>query len=315
MTGSACTRTTSPRYGSGGSSHGSTVSELSRYLPARRPFPWKFVLLASYVGVNLALIPTKIVLGPDVAIDWEIFRRLPAAIANGTVYDLDMRVPFTWSPVAAWIMAGVSYVGYWPWAVAHVAAALLLVRTPLLLGLVLVSYSFWFDVAQGSTVTLAVIAGILALQGSRSASLVFLGMLLLMPRPIMAPLAIWLLWHDRSLWRPFAALFVLHATLVIVSGSALPWLETLVSYDLAPGVTIGPTAWIGRWWLLAGIPLAVWLTLRGHVGWAGLAASPYITPQYPLVVLFELAPHHRRPDGGRHKMGPKRAAPVQSSDR
>ena len=269
------------------------MTELLRALPVPRPFPWKFVLIVSYVGVNLVLIPTKIVLGPDVPVDWDVFRRLPAAIASGTVYDLGTPVPFTWSPVAAWIMAGVSLVGYWPWAVAHVAAALLLFRTPLLMGLVLVSYSFWFDVAQGNTVSLAFIAGTLALQGSRAASLAYLGMLLLMPRPLMAPLAIWLLWHDRSLWRAFATLFVVHAALVLGSGNAVQWLEVMLSYDLAPGITIGPTAWLGRWWLLAGIPLAAWLTWRGHIGWAGLAVSPYITPQYPLMVLWELAPRHR----------------------
>lgn len=294
----------------------SDVSELLRALPAPRPIPWKFVLLASYVGVNLVLIPTKVVLGPDVPVDWDIFRRLPAAIGIGTVYDLGTEVPFTWSPVAAWIMAGVSLVGYWPWVVAHVAAALLLFRTPLLMGLVLVSYSFWFDVAQGNTVSLAFIAGVLALQGSRPASLVYLGMLLLMPRPLMVPLAIWLLWHDRSLWRPFAALFLVHAVLVLGSGYAVPWLEAMFTYDLAPGITIGPTAWLGRWWLLAGIPLAAWLTWRGHIGWASLAVTPYITPQYPLVVLWELAPrHHQVNDASSGEAVADEAATHQVRDR
>ena len=272
-------------------------------LPPLRPIPWKFVLLASYVGVNLILVPMKIVLGPDKAVDWDIFRRLPDAIASGSVYDLGTAVPFAWSPVAAWIMAGVALVGYWPWVVAHIAAALLLYRTPLLLALVLVSYSFWFDVAQGNTVSLAFIAGILALQGSRPAGLAYLGLLLLVPRPLMAPLAIWLLWHDRSLWRPFAMLFVLHAALVLVSGDALTWLGLMISYDLAPGITIGPSAWLGRLWLLVGIPIAAFAALRGNFGWAGLAMSPYITPQYPLMLLWELAPRHwstdeRQPHAG-----------------
>ena len=272
------------------------------------------MLLASYVGVNVVLIPTKIVLGPDVPVDWDLFRRLPAAIGSGTVYDLGTAVPFTWSPVAAWIMAAVSLVGYWPWVVARVAAALLLFRTPLLMGLVLLSYSFWFDVAQGNTVSLVFVAGVLALQGSRPASLAYLGMLLLMPRPLMAPLAIWLLWHDRSLWRPFAALFILHAALVLSSGNAVPWLEVMLSHDLAPGITMGPTAWVGRWWLLAGIPIAAWLTWRGHIGWASLAVSPYITPQYPLVVLWELTPWHRPGDDGVGREGVADRADIQSRE-
>src|SRR5687767_7092652 len=80
-------------------------------LPPPRPLPCKFLLLASYVGVNLVRIRTKIVLGPEEAVDWDIFQRLPAAIGTGTVYDLGTAVPFAWSPVAAWIMAGVSLVG------------------------------------------------------------------------------------------------------------------------------------------------------------------------------------------------------------
>lgn len=274
-----------------------------RFLPPPRPIPWRFVLLASYVGVNLILLPAKIVLGPDKAVDWDIFRRLPDAIATGTVYDLGTAVPFAWSPVAAWIMAGASLIGYWPWVMVHIGAALLLYRTPLLLALVLVSYSFWFDVAQGNTVSFALIAGILAMQGSRPAGLAYLGLLLLVPRPLMAPLAIWLLWHDRSLWRPFAVLFLMHAALVLISGDALPWLGVMVSYDLAPGITIGPSAWLGRMWLLVGVPIAAYAAMRGKLGWAGLAVSPYITPQYLLMVLWELVPRHRSTDERQRQAG------------
>ena len=251
------------------------------------------MLLASYVGVNLVLLPQKIILGPEAGVDWQLFRQLPTAIAGGTVYEIGSQdVWFVWSPVAAWVMAGAALLGYWAWAALHVASILLL-RRPLLIGLVLISYAFWFDVAQGNTVTFVFVAGILAIGGSRSASLVYLALLLLMPRPLMAPLAVWLLWTDRSLWRPFSAIFVIHAAIVLASGDIGPWIANMLYHDLAPGITIGPTAWVGRWWLLVGIPLAAWLTWRRHFGWASLAVSPYITPQYLLVILWELAPRSR----------------------
>jgi hypothetical protein len=45
---------------------------------------------------------------------------------------------------------------------------------------------------------------------------------------------------------------------------------------------------LGNWWLAAGIPLAIWLTRRGRVGFAALAVSPYLLPQYFLFGVLEL---------------------------
>ena len=256
------------------------------------------MLLASYVGVNLALLRLKINLGPDVGVDWQLFRQLPTAVVAGTVYQIGHHdIWFVWSPVAAWLMAGAALLGYWAWAALHIASVLLL-RKPLLIGLVLVSYAFWFDVAQGNTVTFVFVAGILAIGGSRGARLAYFALLVLMPRPLMLPLAVWLLWKDHSLWRPFAAIFVIHAALVLASGDIGSWVASMIQYDLAPGITVGPTAWVGRWWLLAGIPLA-WLAWRGHIGWASLAVSPYVTPQYLLFLLWEMAPRAAPPIGGK----------------
>lgn len=266
-----------------------------RWLTARAAgIPWRVVLLASYIGVNLILIPTKVRLDPALPMDWQTFSALPAAIADGTIYDLHDAAPFTWSPVAAWIMAGVTMVGYWPWVVAHVAAVLLL-RDVRLIGLVLVSYGFWWDTAQGNTLTFALVAGMLALTGSRPAALVYLGLFVLIPRPLMAPLALWLLWSDRSLLRPLAAMAVLHVAIVVISGYGLIWPAAVLRYELPEGITIGPTALLGHWWLLVGIPLGLWLAWRGTIGWAGLAVSPYVLPQYVLWPLLDLVPKADRP--------------------
>jgi hypothetical protein len=264
---------------------------IARQLEIRwRSIPWRTVLLLSYVGFNLIVIPQTIRLGPDVPVDWQTFRALPEAITNGNLYALGTPVPFVWSPVAAWIMAGAALVGYWPWLALHVAVVFLL-RPWLLVGLVLISYSFWFDAAQGNTLTFSLVAGGCALRGNRLAALVYLGLLVLIPRPILLPLALWLLWQRPDLRLPFLALFVVHAGLVFATGYALPWLATIAAYEPRwPGVAAGPTVLLGRWWLLIGIPLGVWLTWRGRLGWAGLAVSPYVAPQYLMWPLLELAP-------------------------
>lgn len=255
-----------------------------------RGIPWRTVLLLSYVGFNLIVIPSTIRLGPNIAVDWQTFSALPAAIANGSIYNLGTAVPFVWSPVAAWLMAGATLVGYWPWLALHVAA-LLFLRSWLLIGLVVVSYAFWFDAAQGNTLTFSFVAGALAVRGTRIAALIYLGLLILIPRPILLPLAVWLLWRRPDLRLPFLAIFVAHALAVLASGYALPWIETMLSYDpLWPGISAGPSVLFGRWWLFLGTPIAVWLTWRGRIGWAGLAVSPHLTPQYLIWPLLDLVP-------------------------
>ena len=249
--------------------------------------PWRLVMTASYVGTNLILIPLTIRLGEAVSIDWVLWRELPEALASGRIYEISDRVPFVWSPIAAWIMAGVTYIGYWPWAALHVLAVFAL-RDLRAISLVLLSYGFWFDVAQGNTIAFALVAGLLALQGRRWGAMSFLVLTMLTPRPLMIPLAAWLLWTDRSLWRPTAALFAIHGMAVVAMGYAGPWLEAMATYVPTIGVSIGPTGVIGRWWLLAGIPLGTWLLLRGYPSVAGLAMSPYVLPQYLVWPVLDL---------------------------
>jgi hypothetical protein len=53
---------------------------------------------------------------------------------------------------------------------------------------------------------------------------------------------------------------------------------------------VGPTRLLGPAWLLIGIPLGLWLTLKGRLGLAGMALSPYLFPHYYLALLWEAAP-------------------------
>lgn len=240
---------------------------------------------AAYVGVNVGLILFDI--RPDhFDRDWAIWDALPAALANGELYDLGLEIPFAWSPFAAVIMAGASTMGIFPWGALHVAA-LALLRAPALVALTFVSWGFWTDLASGNVFVFVFVSAVLALRGNGPAALVYLTLLFLMPRPIQVPVALWLLWRMPLLRIPAAVIFVAHGLIVIASGYALGWASVLASLGEVEW-NIGPSRWLGVWWLVLGVPLAMLLTSRGRVGWAGLALSPYWIPAYLLMPLAEL---------------------------
>jgi hypothetical protein len=130
-----------------------------------------------------------------------------------------------------------------------------------------------------------------ALRGSRIATGIYLVLVFLVPRPLMLPVAAWLLWK-RTEWRgPFVAAFALHAVAVIATGWAGPWLGTLVAAgaDASLPSNVGPGRLIGTLpWILIGLPLAAYLTWRGRLGFASIAASPYWLPYYLIMPLLEL---------------------------
>jgi hypothetical protein len=83
---------------------------------------------------------------------------------------------------------------------------------------------------------------------------------------------------------------VAHTLAVLLTGWGPGWLNALVlaSHDVLGPVNIGPSRFVGSWWLLVGLPFAAWLTIRGHVGWASLCVSPYWLPYYLLMPVLEL---------------------------
>jgi hypothetical protein len=246
--------------------------------------PWQVWALAAYGAFNLALLIVTIPLdgGPD----WALWQALPQAIAEGRMYDTGTEAPMVWSPVMGYVMAAASYL-YWPWFALHVGAVLLLRdwRLTLVVGL---TAGAWIDALMGNTFVFVFVAGVLAYRGSRPAALIFLLLTLLMPRPLQMPLAAWLLYRDRSLWVPFAAMFTVHLGVVLWSGYLLDWITNATAH-MANG-NVGPTAIFGRAWLIVGLPLGVWLTVKGRVGWAGVAVSPYLLGVYWLWPFLEIAP-------------------------
>jgi hypothetical protein len=208
---------------------------------------------------------------------------------DGGLYASDGAFPFRYSPVAAYLFAPLVLIGPTVWRGLHVIAALALPTWPMRI-LHLASWPYAFDLQLGNVMTIVLLAAAWALRGSRVGALVFLAFCLLFPRPLMLPIAAWLLWREAWLRWPFVAMFLVHAALVIATGLGGAWIGRLLSStnEIGSAFNIGPTAVVGLWWLLIGIPLGVWLFWRGRVGLAGLAISPYLLPYYLMVALLDL---------------------------
>ena len=263
----------------------------------QRPIPLRRVALAIYIALNLVAVIFSIEFGTGLD-DWRLWQSLPNRLANGTAYVPAQGLPpFVWSPVAAWFMSVIAIIGYWPWVVAHIAV-LRFLRSPMLILVTASSWAFWWDMASAHAMTFVLVSGIAAMRGGRFGALAYLGLLLLMPRPVQVPLAVWLLWQDRSLWRPFAIMIFVHFAVVIASGLGPAWIVASVAYTASDGLGIGPTRLFGVSWLIIGLIAASWLTWRGRPGWAGVMITPYLLPQYLLMPLVDwrAAAHHTAMD-------------------
>ena len=243
---------------------------------------WSHVAVAVYIGLNVGLLLAWDIVGDHTA-DWALWSALPGALFSDHLYDLSTYIPYAWSPVMAPVMALVGLIGPVPWALVHIAT-LLLLRDWRLIGLLLVSLGFWTNVVGGNTFTFVIVAGVLALRGSRGWSLVYLALLFLMPRPVQVPLALLLVWRYPEIRVPAAGLFVVHAVAVGATGYAVDWLQAMASLGVPPW-SVGPSHWLGLSWLAIGAPLGLILLWRGHPGWAGLAWSTYWVPAYLLMPL------------------------------
>jgi len=243
----------------------------------------RLVAAAVYVSINLIAIQLTIALGPHVD-DWQLFTSLATRLEEGDLYRTSPA--FVWSPVAAWILAAVTAIGYWPWVVLHFLS-LILVRPPWLAVLTLSSWAFWWDTASAHTMTFVFVCGLLAIRGNRGGSLAYLALTILMPRPIQFPLALWILWKMPGTRMPFAGLALGHAVLVILIGLHWEWIQAMATFGGASS-GIGPARYLGIAWLAIGIPLGLWLASVGKLGWAGVAISPHHLPQYLLMPLLDL---------------------------
>src|SRR5207248_2786593 len=121
-------------------------------------------------------------------------------------------------------------------------------------------------------------------------------LLMLIPRPLAVPVAAWLLWKRPELRVPAAALAALVVLATLATGAAGPWIGALVraEADVGHELNFGPSALIGPVWIPIGLALAAVLVTMGRLGWASLAASPYVLPYYLLFGLLEFV--RQKPD-------------------
>jgi hypothetical protein len=106
----------------------------------------------------------------------------------------------------------------------------------------------------------------------------------------MLPVAAWLLWRQPGLRWPFVAMAAGVGALTLATGLTDEWLRELLTHGARMNewlFNVGPSRFVGTWWLLAGIPLAAWLTWKGRIGLASLAMSPYLLPYYLMFGLLE----------------------------
>lgn len=266
-----------------------------RALPALQTINWRRFGLAALVAVNAVGLAVTLVafIEAQIGVDWNLY--VTAAHRSSGLYDWTGPLAYRYSPLLVYVFAALAPLGYAGWTALHFAALPLLGRRLALLALV--SWPFWSDVYNGNVMVFVFVAAVLALRGHRAAQVVFLSLVLLIPRPLMLPVMAWLLWREPGLRWWFAGLVIVLGLATLATGYGPAWIGSLLTRgadDLGARVDFGPAVLIGPWWTLIGLPLAAWLTWRGRLGLASLAASPYWLPPYLLVALIDSAPYTNR---------------------
>jgi hypothetical protein len=236
------------------------------------------------------------------AADWTSFVEAGRRITTGgEVYAVEADYAFRYSPLLAYLFAALAPMGVVAWRLLHIAALGAMVvadrRLWPVAGLALVSWPFWFDVEAGNLLTFVFVAGALALRGNPVGIGAFGLLAVLVPRPLMLPLLAWILWRQPA-WRvPLAGLAVAAGILTLLTDQAGTWLGALFASadEIESVLNFGPSRLVGLVWVPVGLAMAAFLTWRGRIGLASLAASPYWFPYYFLVLLWEAV---RRPRAG-----------------
>jgi hypothetical protein len=247
-----------------------------------------FVLVGVPSVILSAVLVTLVFLdGPP--FDWWTFAEAAGRVGTGTLYEWGAASPggepytYRYSPLFAVVMMPFTALGIEAWRLLHLFALALL---PWRMTLITLAFApFWYDVLHGNVLTFGFVLAFGALRGSRWATLAYFALCVLVPRPLMLPVAAWIIWQRRE-WRLPAVGFALVglATLLYPGfASALLRSGNVASID-----NIGPSALIGWAWVPIGVVLGVLLTWRGRVGLASLVVSPYILPYSGVMVLLEL---------------------------
>ena len=224
------------------------------------------------------------------AFDWNIYVEAARRFPLGTLYDWHHPYFYRYAPQFAPLLGLLTGVGLTTWRLGHFLALAALPSRRLAL-LLLVSYPFWFDVTTGNLMVFVLLAAAWAYRGNNVATGVYLALCVLVPRPIMVPLLAWILWKRPS-WRlPFLGIAGLGLLAALPTGYLPEWIGSLfrsATDEIHNDFNLSPSHILGEAWLLVGVPLAAWLTLRGRVGWASMAISPYLLPYYVQMLGLEL---------------------------
>jgi hypothetical protein len=244
----------------------------------------RLAAIAVIGGINLWLVLTSVrgLINPGPYSD---FVWLTEAAGRITAGDNPYAGVFRWSPLAAWALVPLDALGIWGWRALHFAALLLLPRKVALL--VAVSFPFWWDVELGNVNVFVLVAAWWAMTGKPWA---FLVLAVLIPRPMYLPLLGWLLWKQPRTRVPFAILAAGSLLGAFLTGWGDEWLAMLTrsDFDMTNDWNLGPSRVFGVAWIPVGLVLAAFLTWKGRLGLASLAASPYLLPYYFLMGFLEL---------------------------
>ena len=198
---------------------------------------------------------------------------------------------FHWSVPAAWLWAyAVVPLGFGLWSALHLVALATLPPRVALVGLV--TFPFWADVASGNMLTFALVLAWHALAGRRWAVVGFVVLAALIPRPLMLPVLVWLLWRSWDARLAFAGATAVVIAAGLATGTLGTWIGLMLGTSSAFWYTspwnIGPSSFIGAAWIPVGLALGAIATWRGHLGLASLAVSPYLIHYYAVFALLEL---------------------------
>ncbi len=254
---------------------------------------WYWLALFALVATANALLVASQVgppFAPDRAYDYNVLLRASQLADPFTVPQ------YLWSPYAAWILGPLLSLGFGAWCLLHVAA-LALLRRPVLIAVVGVSWPFWFDLTVGNVMIFVAIAAYHALRGNRVAMVAVLMIAAVAPRPLMLPIVAWLLWRQpvARIW--LAGIVLIHLALLIGNGFLVEWVTHVgsrASVEIHNSLNVGLSRFLGpTLGIIVAAPLAAVLTLRGRIGWASVAASYYAFPMYWLMLILEAVPRDR----------------------
>ena len=222
-----------------------------------------------------------------VGFDWQTFQQAgELAVSGANPYEV---AAYRWTPAAAWLVHWIALLPWPAWLLAHVGAALAMPSWRLRL-LTLAAFPFWYDVMVGNIMVFVALAAVWALRGNRLAIAALLALTFLAPRPLMLPIAAWLLW-TRPEWRLPAGAIAAAVVLGSAATGHLPqWIARLAESrdQIHTVVNVGPSAIIGLTWMPIGLVLAAVLAWRGRLGWAAVVVQPYLIPNYLLMLAVEV---------------------------